>query len=158
MQRDQDLTWAQVAMAANAPMLTKAAMVDGHPEVGILPTGQAVGAIDELPTVAELLGDRSSATPRRSRPTCATPPAPARTAAARLMDLTWSCRSEQAFRAEARTWLEANVPTPALPSGDTAEGFALHLEWERALFEARLRRRLVARRSSAGATRRCGSG
>jgi NAD(P)H-dependent flavin oxidoreductase YrpB (nitropropane dioxygenase family) len=56
MQRDQDLTWAQVAMAANAPMLTKAAMVDGRPEVGILPTGQAVGAIDELPTVAELLG------------------------------------------------------------------------------------------------------
>jgi NAD(P)H-dependent flavin oxidoreductase YrpB (nitropropane dioxygenase family) len=55
MQRDQDLTWAQVAMAANAPMLTKAAMVDGKPEVGILPTGQAVGAIEELPTVAELL-------------------------------------------------------------------------------------------------------
>jgi len=55
MRRDQDLTWAQVAMAANAPMLTKAAMVDGRPEVGILPTGQAVGAIDTLPTVAELL-------------------------------------------------------------------------------------------------------
>jgi NAD(P)H-dependent flavin oxidoreductase YrpB (nitropropane dioxygenase family) len=55
MQRDQDLTWAQVAMAANAPMLTKAAMVDGRPDVGILPTGQAVGAIDELPSVAELL-------------------------------------------------------------------------------------------------------
>jgi NAD(P)H-dependent flavin oxidoreductase YrpB (nitropropane dioxygenase family) len=43
-------------MAANAPMLTKAAMVDGHPEVGILPTGQVVGEIDELPTVAELIG------------------------------------------------------------------------------------------------------
>jgi len=36
-------------------MMTKAAMVDGHPEVGILPTGQVVGAIDELPSVAELL-------------------------------------------------------------------------------------------------------
>jgi NAD(P)H-dependent flavin oxidoreductase YrpB (nitropropane dioxygenase family) len=55
MQRDQDLTWAQVAMAANAPMLTKAAMVDGRPEVGILPTGQVVGAIEQLPSVAELL-------------------------------------------------------------------------------------------------------
>ncbi len=55
MRRDQELTFAQLAMAANAPMLTKAAMVDGHPEVGILPTGQAVGAIDELPTVEELL-------------------------------------------------------------------------------------------------------
>ena len=55
MRRDQDLTLAQLAMAANAPMLTKAAMVDGRPEGGILPTGQAVGAIDELPSVAELL-------------------------------------------------------------------------------------------------------
>jgi alkylation response protein AidB-like acyl-CoA dehydrogenase len=51
------------------------------------------------------------------------------------MDLTWSS-DEQAFRAEARAWLEANVPH-GLPSGDTRDGFALHLEWERALFEAR---------------------
>ena len=47
------------------------------------------------------------------------------------MDLTWS-ESEDAFRAEARAWLEANVPQ-GLPSGDTSEGFALHLEWERKL-------------------------
>ncbi len=51
------------------------------------------------------------------------------------MDLTWSSE-EQAFRRECRAWLEANVPDPALPSGDTAEGFALHLDWERKLFEA----------------------
>ena len=51
------------------------------------------------------------------------------------MDLTWSDR-EEAFRAEARSWLEANVPR-GLPSGDTREGFALHLEWERALFADR---------------------
>jgi NAD(P)H-dependent flavin oxidoreductase YrpB (nitropropane dioxygenase family) len=55
MRRNQDLTWSQVAMAANAPMLIKATMVDGRPEVGILPTGQVVGVVDELPTVAELL-------------------------------------------------------------------------------------------------------
>jgi NAD(P)H-dependent flavin oxidoreductase YrpB (nitropropane dioxygenase family) len=30
-------------------------MVDGRPEVGILPTGQGIGVIDELPTVAELI-------------------------------------------------------------------------------------------------------
>jgi alkylation response protein AidB-like acyl-CoA dehydrogenase len=48
------------------------------------------------------------------------------------VDLTWS-DAEEAFRAEARTWLEEHVPTPALPSGDTADGFALHLEWEYAL-------------------------
>jgi alkylation response protein AidB-like acyl-CoA dehydrogenase len=52
------------------------------------------------------------------------------------MDLTWTAE-EQAFRAEARAWLEANVPAAPLPSGDTREGFARHLEWERALFDAR---------------------
>jgi alkylation response protein AidB-like acyl-CoA dehydrogenase len=51
------------------------------------------------------------------------------------MDLTWTDEQE-AFRAEARAWLEANVPH-GLPSGDTREGFALHLEWERLLFEHR---------------------
>ncbi len=51
------------------------------------------------------------------------------------MDLTWS-PAEEAFRAEARTWLEANVPT-GLPSGDTREGFAAHLEWEKKLFADR---------------------
>jgi NAD(P)H-dependent flavin oxidoreductase YrpB (nitropropane dioxygenase family) len=55
MKRNQDLTWSQLALAANAPMLIKASMVDGRPEVGILPTGQGVGVIDDLPTVAQLL-------------------------------------------------------------------------------------------------------
>jgi NAD(P)H-dependent flavin oxidoreductase YrpB (nitropropane dioxygenase family) len=55
MRRHQDLTLSQLAMAANAPMLIKATMVDGKPEVGILPTGQVTGVIDELPTVADLL-------------------------------------------------------------------------------------------------------
>ena len=39
MRKSQDLTWGQMVMAANAPMLTKATMVDGHLETGILPTG-----------------------------------------------------------------------------------------------------------------------
>jgi alkylation response protein AidB-like acyl-CoA dehydrogenase len=51
------------------------------------------------------------------------------------MDLTWSA-DEEAFRADAREWLEANVPRD-LPSGDTREGFALHLDWERRLHGAR---------------------
>jgi NAD(P)H-dependent flavin oxidoreductase YrpB (nitropropane dioxygenase family) len=55
MRKDQELTWAQVALAANAPMMTKASVVDGDAEVGILPTGQVVGAIEDLPPVAELL-------------------------------------------------------------------------------------------------------
>lgn len=55
MKKKGDLTWAQMIMGANAPMLTRATMVDGRPDVGILPTGQVVGRIDELPTVEELL-------------------------------------------------------------------------------------------------------
>ncbi|MCU4184206.1 nitronate monooxygenase [Acidiferrimicrobium sp. IK] len=56
MKRNGDLSWAQVAMAANAPMLTKAALVDGRLDAGVLPTGQVVGALRELPTVAEVVG------------------------------------------------------------------------------------------------------
>jgi NAD(P)H-dependent flavin oxidoreductase YrpB (nitropropane dioxygenase family) len=55
MKRHGKLTWAQVAMAANAPMLTRATMVEGRLEAGILPTGQVTGLIDELPSVAELI-------------------------------------------------------------------------------------------------------
>ena len=49
------------------------------------------------------------------------------------MDLRFS-QEDDAFRAEARVWLEANVPAEPLPSGDTAEGFALHVLWEKTLF------------------------
>ena len=55
MKKDNELTWPQVIMAANAPMMTKAALVDGRPEDGILPTGQVTGVIDALPSVAELV-------------------------------------------------------------------------------------------------------
>ncbi len=52
------------------------------------------------------------------------------------MDLTYS-DAEDAFRSGAREWLEANVPSPALLSGDTRDGFSQHLQWERKLFDAR---------------------
>ncbi|MGA8844985.1 MAG: acyl-CoA dehydrogenase family protein [Nocardioides sp.] len=52
------------------------------------------------------------------------------------MDLTLS-ESELAFQAEAREWLQANVPREPLPSMDTAEGWALHQEWEARLTAAR---------------------
>ena len=60
MRKNQDLSWSQLAMAANAPMLTRAAMVEGHPEVGILPTGQCVGVVDDLPSCRELIARRVS--------------------------------------------------------------------------------------------------
>jgi NAD(P)H-dependent flavin oxidoreductase YrpB (nitropropane dioxygenase family) len=60
MKRNSGLTWPQVAMAANAPIYTRATLVDGRLDAGILPTGQVVGRIDELPTVADLI-DRIAA-------------------------------------------------------------------------------------------------
>ncbi|WP_329115861.1 acyl-CoA dehydrogenase family protein [Streptomyces sp. NBC_01465] len=45
------------------------------------------------------------------------------------MDLTHT-PDEDAFRAEAREWLTANVPSEPLPSLETEEGFAAHREWE----------------------------
>ncbi|MCB9727248.1 MAG: acyl-CoA dehydrogenase family protein [Deltaproteobacteria bacterium] len=50
------------------------------------------------------------------------------------MDLHFTA-AEQAFRAEARAWLEAHVPKEPLPSGDTREGFARVRAFERELFE-----------------------
>ena len=38
--------------------------------------------------------------------------------------------AQRAFRAEAREWLEANVPAEPLQSFDTAEGAKQHREWE----------------------------
>src|SRR4029077_21094737 len=52
------------------------------------------------------------------------------------MDLSFA-PEEEAFRAECRAWLEAHVPQPPLPSGDTRDGFTAHLEWARELFAAR---------------------
>ena len=51
------------------------------------------------------------------------------------MDLSYTA-PQQAFRKEARAWLEANAPRQALPSFDTQEGFEAHRAWERALHAA----------------------
>nr|WP_281899254.1 nitronate monooxygenase [Phytohabitans aurantiacus] len=51
----RDLSWSQVVMAANTPMLLKTAMVDGRPEYGVMSAGQVVGMIDDLPSCAELI-------------------------------------------------------------------------------------------------------
>jgi NAD(P)H-dependent flavin oxidoreductase YrpB (nitropropane dioxygenase family) len=55
MKKAQELNWSQVVMAANTPMLLKKAMVDGRPDLGVMASGQVVGLIDELPSVAELI-------------------------------------------------------------------------------------------------------
>ena len=55
MRRGTELTWAQVLMAANTPMLLRAAMVDGRPDLGLMSSGQVAGLIDDLPSCAELI-------------------------------------------------------------------------------------------------------
>ncbi len=55
MRSSMDLSWAQVLMAANTPMLLKAALVDGNVESGVMASGQVVGVIEDLPTCAQLI-------------------------------------------------------------------------------------------------------
>jgi NAD(P)H-dependent flavin oxidoreductase YrpB (nitropropane dioxygenase family) len=55
MSRDDDLTAAQAIMSANAPMIIQKAMVDGEPSLGVLPSGQVAGVIDELLSCEELI-------------------------------------------------------------------------------------------------------
>jgi alkylation response protein AidB-like acyl-CoA dehydrogenase len=61
---------------------------------------------------------------------------PDSTAEGTFMDLTYT-PAQQAFRAEARTWLAANVPAEPLQSFDTEQGFAEHRAWEARLNEGR---------------------
>jgi NAD(P)H-dependent flavin oxidoreductase YrpB (nitropropane dioxygenase family) len=55
MRGGTELTWAQVLMAANTPMLLRAAMVDGRPDLGLMSSGQVAGLIADLPSCAELI-------------------------------------------------------------------------------------------------------
>ena len=55
MRKNAAMTWSQVVMAANTPMLLKAAMVDGRPDLGVMASGQVVGLLEDLPSCAELL-------------------------------------------------------------------------------------------------------
>jgi NAD(P)H-dependent flavin oxidoreductase YrpB (nitropropane dioxygenase family) len=55
MRRGKELTWSQVIMAANTPMLLKAGLVEGNTDAGVLASGQAAGILDDLPSCAELV-------------------------------------------------------------------------------------------------------
>jgi alkylation response protein AidB-like acyl-CoA dehydrogenase len=48
------------------------------------------------------------------------------------MDLSYS-PEQQAFRAEVRAWMEANVPKEPLVTLECREGYDQHVEWERTL-------------------------
>ena len=55
MHRENGLRWGQVLMAANTPVLLRAAMVDGRTDLGLMSSGQVTGLIDDLPSCAELI-------------------------------------------------------------------------------------------------------
>lgn len=55
MKHGRDLTWGQVLLAANTPMLLKASMVDGRTDLGVMASGQVAGVLEDLPSCAELV-------------------------------------------------------------------------------------------------------
>jgi NAD(P)H-dependent flavin oxidoreductase YrpB (nitropropane dioxygenase family) len=55
MRHGKELSWSQIVMAANTPMLLKAGLVEGNTEAGVLASGQVAGIVDDLPSCAELI-------------------------------------------------------------------------------------------------------
>ncbi|HET9876859.1 MAG TPA: nitronate monooxygenase [Mycobacterium sp.] len=55
MRHGKELTWSQVLMAANTPMLLRAGLVEGNTGAGVLASGQVTGILEDLPSCAELI-------------------------------------------------------------------------------------------------------
>jgi NAD(P)H-dependent flavin oxidoreductase YrpB (nitropropane dioxygenase family) len=55
MRHGKDLSWSQVLLAANTPMLLRSAMVDGRTDLGVMASGQVAGVIGDLPSCADLV-------------------------------------------------------------------------------------------------------
>lgn len=55
MRHGKDLSWSQVLLAANTPMLLKASMVEGRTDLGVMASGQVAGVIEDLPSCEELV-------------------------------------------------------------------------------------------------------
>ncbi|MFD7574213.1 NAD(P)H-dependent flavin oxidoreductase, partial [Streptomyces sp. NPDC059810] len=55
MKHGKDLSWSQILLAANTPMLLRASMVEGRTDLGVMASGQVAGVIDDLPSCAELV-------------------------------------------------------------------------------------------------------
>jgi NAD(P)H-dependent flavin oxidoreductase YrpB (nitropropane dioxygenase family) len=55
MRHGKEMSWSQIVMAANTPMLLKAGLVEGNSDAGVLASGQVAGIIDDLPSCAELI-------------------------------------------------------------------------------------------------------
>ncbi|MER5439499.1 nitronate monooxygenase [Streptomyces sp. NPDC002790] len=73
MKHGKDLTWSQVLLAANTPMLLRASMVEGRTDLGVMASGQVAGLIEDLPNCAELV-DRVMTEARKTLEALPTPP------------------------------------------------------------------------------------
>ncbi|WP_406213427.1 NAD(P)H-dependent flavin oxidoreductase [Streptomyces decoyicus] len=73
MKHGRELSWSQVLLAANTPMLLKASMVDGRTDLGVMASGQVAGVIEDLPSCAELV-DRLMAEARATLAALPVPP------------------------------------------------------------------------------------
>ena len=130
-ERNQDLTWSRWRWPPTPRCSSRPRWSTASPRSGSCPPARSPASSTSC---------RPSPT---SWPASRPRPRPPSTAWGRPMDLTWSA-AEEAFRAEARAWLEAEPGRvarrprrDAIASGDTREGFAQHLDWERRLFAGR---------------------
>ncbi|MFE0652203.1 NAD(P)H-dependent flavin oxidoreductase [Streptomyces sp. NPDC059534] len=55
MRHGKDLSWSQVLLAANTPVLLRASMVEGRADLGVMAAGQVAGVIEDLPSCEELV-------------------------------------------------------------------------------------------------------
>ncbi|MFF2475713.1 NAD(P)H-dependent flavin oxidoreductase [Streptomyces sp. NPDC058066] len=55
MKHGKELSWSQVLLAANTPMLLRASMVEGRTDLGVMASGQVAGVIEDLPSCEELV-------------------------------------------------------------------------------------------------------
>jgi NAD(P)H-dependent flavin oxidoreductase YrpB (nitropropane dioxygenase family) len=55
LKHGKELSWSQVLLAANTPMLLRASMVEGRTDLGVMASGQVAGVIEDLPSCAELV-------------------------------------------------------------------------------------------------------
>ena len=55
MRHGKNLSWSQVLLAANTPMLLRASMVEGRTDLGVMASGQVAGLIEDLPSCEELV-------------------------------------------------------------------------------------------------------
>ena len=55
MSRSGDINLAQAIMSANAPMIIQKSMIDGRPDLGVLPSGQVAGVIEEIQSCEQII-------------------------------------------------------------------------------------------------------